>query len=113
MPVTTNTAGLKRIRAQLDGALDRGAARGASMIADLARQFVPVDEGDLRDTIRVSPAPGSGKGVYTVVAGGPGVNYPAFVEFGTDVSPAQPYMRPAHDAIDVAAEVAIELRKLR
>lgn len=113
MPVTTNTAGLKRIRAQLDGALDRGAARGASMIADLARQFVPVDEGDLRDTIRVTPKPGSGKGQYSVAAGNKDVNYAGFVEFGTVDSPAQPYMRPAHDAIDVSAEVAEELRKLR
>lgn len=113
MPVQSNTAGLKRFRAQLDAAIDRGAARGAGMIASLARELVPVDEGDLRDTIRVQPEPGTGKGQYTVAAGSKDVRYPAFVEFGTVDSPAQPYMRPATDAIDVPAEIAAELKKLR
>lgn len=113
MPVTTNTAGLKRIRAQLDAAIDRGAARGASMIVDVAKQLVPVDSGDLRDSIRVQPKPGSGKGQYAVAAGSKEVTYAMAVEYGTVDSPAQPYLRPAYDAIDVAAEVAEELRKLR
>lgn len=113
MPVQTNTAGLKRFRAQLDAAIDRGAARGGQMIVDLAKEIVPVASGDLRDSIRLQPQAGSGKGVYTVAVGNKDVDYAAYVEYGTVDSPAQPFLRPATDAIDVPAEIAAELKKIR
>lgn len=108
MPV--NTAGLAAIRAGLEGAVEMGVNRGASLIADLARQLVPVDTGALQGSIQVEdgPTPVS----RTVVAGDSTVDYAAFVEYGTQRAPAQPYMTPAAAQIDVQHEVAVEVNKL-
>jgi HK97 gp10 family phage protein len=108
--MTVNTAGMDRIRAGLPEAIETGIERGANLIADVARQLSPVDTGALRDSIRVEG--GDDALSRKVIAGGDGVDYAAFVEYGTSVSPAQPYMTPAKEAIDVQAEVAAEIRKL-
>lgn len=115
MPVKLNVDRLRRIRAGAPAAVDRGVARGAEYIRDLAQQLAPEDEGDLKSTIRVEGQEGSGKRL--VRAGGVSgpnkfVDYAEHVEYGTADSPAQPFMTPAVKAINVAKEVRAELRKL-
>jgi HK97 gp10 family phage protein len=108
--MTVNTRGMDAIRAGLPGAIERGVVRAADHVADLARQLAPVDTGALRDSIRVEPGdtPTSRK----VVAGGGAVAYAAHVEYGTADSPAQPFMTPAVEQIDVEIEIADEVRQL-
>jgi HK97 gp10 family phage protein len=111
-----DVSGIRRMRKDAPAAIDRGVARGAGFIADLAEQLAPEDEGDLKATVRVEGVEGSGR--RTVVAGGQSgpnkfVDYPAHVEYGTPDSPAQPFMTPAAKAINVSKEVKAELRKLK
>lgn len=56
--------------------------------ASVARQLAPVDTGRLRSEISVSVTSGDG-----VVLESP-TPYAVFVEYGTTVSPAQPYFTP-------------------
>lgn len=113
--MTLRKNNLTALRRGLNGAIDRGVERGAGHIKDLAQQLCPVDEGDLKSTIRVEGEGGSRR--RQVKAGGISgpnkyVNYAPYVEYGTARSPAQPFMHPAADAIDVGAEVQIEIRSL-
>jgi HK97 gp10 family phage protein len=76
---------------------------GMEIIAEEARALVPVDTGALQDSIRVQV---EGEEVQ-LVAGGEGVDYQAYVEFGTIKMEAQPYMRPAIDSKQGEATKAI------
>jgi len=108
--MTVNTRGMDAIRRGLPGAIDRGVERAADHIVDLARQLAPVKTGALRDSIHIEAGdtPLSRK----VVAGGGAVDYAAHVEYGTASNPAQPFLTPAFEAIDVQAEIADEVRRL-
>jgi HK97 gp10 family phage protein len=64
-------------------------------VAETARAICPVDTGALRDSI-VSHAGDSTTAEAEIVAEVP---YAAFVEFGTSLMEAQPYLRPALDAV--------------
>lgn len=98
------------IRAGLRAATGRGVQRAAEHVADLARQLTPVDTGALRASIRVEAGPSETS--RAVVAGGSGVDYAVFVEYGTSRMAAQPFMTPAAKAIRVDVEVAAELDAL-
>jgi HK97 gp10 family phage protein len=82
----------------------------AEMIADEARHMAPSVTGELRKSIIASKLKHSvGAMVWTH-----GVRYAAWVEFGTSKMSAQPYMRPAINAVrPMAANVIGEqLRKI-
>lgn len=85
-------------------------------IAETARRLVPVDSGDLRETITVSyefkTAEKDGRAVYVgpiasgVTSGFNHVFYAHFIEYGTVLQRAQPFMAPAvHQHIDLVFEV--------
>lgn len=83
----------RRLRPHLGAAAQRTAER----VAELAGQFVPIDTGDLHDTIRVEV---ENDLTLTVLAGGEApsgefVDYADHVEYGTRHQAAQPYMTPA------------------
>lgn len=66
----------------------------------ISKGLVPVDEGDLKSTLRVEQE--ARTGAASLIAGGiPGketgkdVSYAQFVEWGTATAPAQPFMKPA------------------
>ena len=59
-----------------------------------AAQLAPVDEGDLQNS--VGPAPGDVDDSRKVVAG---MDYAIHQEYGTMDMPAQPFMRPARNAL--------------
>ena len=88
--VILDQGGLAEIRA----AANRYRDQLAVAIAGDMRRYVPVLTGDLRDSIREDLG---GPAVARVWAGdvAAGVDYHLFQEFGTSVTSAQPYMRPA------------------
>lgn len=90
-------------RAAMRGVANRPDVRDAGLaladaVADDARRLVPVDEGDLRDSIEAEPAGPSEDAVARVTAGGRDTFYAFLVEFGTADQPARPYLRPAAEA---------------
>lgn len=88
----------------------RGAAKDAMKpIEARAKQLVPVDEGDLRDSITTKNAKAkrqrgsykyaasTGVEVWTGPTGRPAGGNAAWQEYGTVHMPAHPFMRPAAD----------------
>lgn len=77
--------------------------KGANIIRDKARAYVPVDQGELKKSITISGAKYR-KGTIAFAIRprknkkrGITVFYGKFVEFGTSKMAAQPFMRPAYD----------------
>lgn len=68
------------------------AKQTAERVAELAGQFVPVDTGALRRSIRVEVMDDL---TLTVWAGDDAVDYAGYVEYGTRFMAAQPFMTPA------------------
>lgn len=61
----------------------------ASDVADGAKAMVPVDTGQLQDSIQSN--------AESVTVSAP---YAAYVEYGTSNMPAEPFLRPAADTVD-------------
>jgi hypothetical protein len=76
------------IQAQLQQLAEEGLA--------VAQQLVPVDTGELLDSLHIEDAPDGGKRVVA------GTDHWQFPEFGTFDDEAQPYLRPIVDAIGLA-----------
>ena len=64
-------------------------------IAQVAQGLAPVDTGALQESIVAHPG-AEATATSEIVAEVP---YAAFVEFGTSLMPAQPYLRPALDQV--------------
>lgn len=88
----------KEIRKNVTPAVEKG---GDEFVAT-AKRFAPVDDGDLRNSIRVEAKTDFG---VTLKAGGPATtrktgryeyDYALGTEFGTQKSPAQPFFYPAY-----------------
>lgn len=62
--------------------------------AEIGKRLAPVETGALRDSIHVEDNP-DGEGQRVVVT----VDYWPFVEFGTSIMAAQPYLRPIIDEL--------------
>ncbi len=78
----------KKVMKSLEGKSPGIKKHIAEVIAENARQIVPVKTGTLKSTIKVT-------GGDTVVAGGNKAPYAGAVEYGTSKRAAQPYIRPA------------------
>ena len=130
---------LQQLPAKIERNIMRSALRqGANVFKAEAKQEVPVDEGDLRDSIRVSVRSKGGTVYASVKAGGKKAPHWHLVEFGTrahKIKPkqahgltvggkvvsevnhpgakARPFMRPALDAKSAAAIEAVgaQIRK--
>lgn len=76
-----------RVKADL---IDKAAYDWAVAIEERAKELVPVDTGELQESIHVEK--GDGLGEYRVVASEP---YASYVEYGTHKMAAQPYITPA------------------
>lgn len=93
----------------------------ADQMADAMQALVPVDSGDLRDSIAVT-GPGQATPPYSqpggamvvpenavaITVGNSDVRYPHLVEYGTSHSPAQPFFWPAFRLHRVKAMQAIK-----
>lgn len=78
-------------------AMDR-LEKAAEVVANAARQKVPVDTGKLKETIRVRRLKGDPKQDVRVYAGSRekgGAYYAHMVEYGTVKMKAKPFLRPA------------------
>jgi HK97 gp10 family phage protein len=105
MAVTTGIRGAKELQKLLKALPQRVAKRvtvnglraGGRVIANGMKQRVPVRTGDLRDSIIVSSAAKATRGKSNVVVGfrTPTSRRAHLVEFGTEHSAAEPFMRPA------------------
>lgn len=107
-------AGLTKLRREIAAAADRGVQAAGGMVKDLAEQLAPYDAKEthkhLNESIEVRiVAPGHCQVVAGV--GLPDERAPA-QEYGTVDSPAQPYLTPAAEAIDLAKEVKREVNAL-
>jgi hypothetical protein len=103
--------GIDTFLAGIPGAISAGVQRSAEQVADLASQLAPKASGDLSRSIHVEPG---ATAMQRKVVAGTGLpdaraNY---CEYGTPISEAQPYLAPAHQAIDIGINVAAELRAL-
>lgn len=122
---------LNTLPAKVEKSILRGAMRaGAIVLLNEAKNNVPLESGDLRDTLRVSTNARRGRVTASVKAGNKKIFYSRFVEYGTgahsisasgngllsfgglfakkvDVSGirAKPFLRPA---LDTKANEAIE-----
>jgi HK97 gp10 family phage protein len=74
----------------------RCVAEQGAKVEEAAKGIVPVDTGALRDSIELLV-----EGIATVATAwvGTTIRYGGFVEYGTSITPAQPYLRPALDTI--------------
>lgn len=68
---------------------------GAELVAQEARQRVPVQTGTLRDAIRAERTDAA---QYTVIAGDKDAFYGHLVEFGTSRTAPRPFLTPAVEA---------------
>ena len=105
-----NIQGLVEYRKGLEAAIDGAAEETANDVMDLASQLAPKDSGDLSQSGRVRQMK---KGGY-VVSFGNGLpdKRAIFQEYGTHDQPAQPYLRPAAQAIDPTARFRRRLKDL-
>lgn len=104
-----NVKGLDAMRRTLKGlpkeledkVVQDGSVAMAEIVARTARGIVQVKTGRLKQTIRVRKGVVRTGGVKTkggkVAAGGKGVIYAPFIEFGTSRARDFPYIRPALD----------------
>lgn len=106
----TLKSNIPQLRAGLRAAVRAGVKDAAELAANLATQLVPVDSGDLKRSITTRP--GKDDLTVEVVAGGGGVGYAGFVEYGTVSSPAQPFLTPAVRAIKPQVEIARQVFEL-
>lgn len=79
--------------------------RASLEIASLAAQLAPVDTGELSESVGVAQGTDGKTWLITVNAG-----HAVHVEYGTENSEAQPYLRPACNAL--IPELRADLRKL-
>jgi HK97 gp10 family phage protein len=102
---------LPMIMAELRPRVSAAMRMGAEEIASTARMRVPVESGDLRDSIEVRP---SGAAQWKVNAGNKEAFYAGMVEFGTARRAATPYLVPAAEQGQdhVVELVAVVLRSL-
>lgn len=102
-------AAMDRVKAEARAAVMESLTKGATHIAVTARTFAPVDSGDLRDSIEVTPPgastppysqPGgsrvAGENEVIITAGNEDVRYAHLQEYGTANAEAQPFFWPAY-----------------
>ena len=103
MAGVTYKSNLLAIRDGLPQAINQGIQAAAEHIGDLAQQLAPFDTGELRDS-KVVEQVGPSRWRVSFGRGLPDIRAVA-QEYGTRSSPAQPYLTPAAEQIDVDIEV--------
>jgi HK97 gp10 family phage protein len=93
---------MKHLRRGIRETVGPAVEKGGDEFVATAKRLAPVEDGNLRDSIRAEDKTDLG---VTVKAGGPATtrnttkypyDYALGVEFGTQKSPAQPYFYPAY-----------------
>ena len=101
---------IPQITAELLPRLEAATGAGAELIAERAKQRVPVNTGALRDAIHVEPDDGG----FAVIAGDTEAFYGHIIEHGGVRQPAHPFLIPAAEESreEVISLVAAALRSL-
>jgi HK97 gp10 family phage protein len=117
MKTTVSISGLRELDAALGelpkatgrAVLRRIGIRAFAPVIATAKQLVPVDKGELRDSLKVATklsrrqqqkharAVAEGKASVMLYAGATSLPHAHLVEYGTANMPPQPFMRPAWD----------------
>lgn len=87
-------ARFRRLAPTADRELTLAALKSAEEVANLAKRFVPVRSGALRDSITFDAV--EGKPAAQATAGDAKAYYAGWVEHGTTKNKAQPFMWPAY-----------------
>lgn len=93
--VKVDTSKLQGVIEKLPGAADKAAEMVADEIVVRAKQIVPVDTGALQRSI--TKAGGGSHWIATAT-----MPYAIYVEFGTRRAAAQPFLRPAAEAVNMS-----------
>lgn len=109
---------LRELEPKLAKKVTRKALRDAAKLtAAKAKELVPVDEGDLRDSIRVKSGKSRKGTVSVIVTTSASDNifsgeayHGGFIEFGTSKMEAKPFLRPALEQSAAAATALIRDR---
>lgn len=88
-----NAQALQFMLSDTTGAVGKWLEAILAKAEDLAKNFAPVDTGDLRASIGHEVRSGGARGIFGDLF--VGVDYGAFQELGTSRNPPHPYMRPA------------------
>jgi len=112
---------LAAIPEEVRKAIQPALVKQADAMSASMRGFVPVDTGDLKDSIEVTPAgkstppysqPGGmmtvPENAVAITVGNEDVRYGHLVEYGTEKAPAQPYFWPAVRLHNKKAKQAIK-----
>ena len=101
---------IPQITASMVPRLEAATGAGAELIAERARQRVPVNTGRLRDAIHVE----ADEGGFAVIAGDTEAFYGHIIEHGGVRSAAHPFLIPATEEsrLEVIGLVAAALRSL-
>lgn len=89
---------LKTLDKEVKDILSEAAEAGAKIVYDDAKSKVPVDTGNLRDSIEMKEGKKTEKrAIWQVIINLKKAFYGAFVELGTKDRPARPFLRNAVD----------------
>lgn len=89
---------LNRLKIRMRAAIRHAVGECDNLLADDMRSRVPVDTGELKDSIKAHTPKVKGSRVSGVVIVGEGLDdeRAVDVEYGNDVSTAEPFARPAN-----------------
>jgi HK97 gp10 family phage protein len=87
----------RALRAKVAASVTPAVQQAAELIMATQRRFVPVDDGDLRDSIHQEPDVKSQNATRVlIIAGGQPAPHAKIVEFGSLRQPAQPFFFPGY-----------------
>lgn len=108
MPITFDNSGFLKLKVNIRNNFPEALLEGANEVVDLASQLAPEDTGALKT---------SGKAVLTgnrtvAITFGEGLSDDRATaqEYGTIFMPAQPYLRPALEQVDILAHIKAALQ---
>jgi len=91
MKVKTNKQGITNLKKDIE----KFVGKVAKDMKSNAQKYCPVDTGKLQNSISIVKDDTDSNGDEIVYKIGTDVEYAKFVEFGTKLQEAQPYLRPA------------------
>jgi HK97 gp10 family phage protein len=87
----------RALRAKVAASVTPAVQQAAELIMQTQRRYVPVDDGDLRDSIHQEPDVRSQNATRVlIIAGGKPAPHARIIEFGSQRQPAQPFFFPGY-----------------
>lgn len=87
----------RALRDRVAASVTPAVIKAAELIITTQKRYVPVDDGDLRDSIHWEKAEDSGNATkLLIIAGGQPAPHGRIIEFGSRRQPAQPFFFPGY-----------------